>query len=267
MSRRPPRSHRGRRSHAGDDAATRSRSARDAGRARHYWPTVQIRLLTGSQLHDRFVWGAQSALTRWYIGLHRRDQHRGTGQHQYDRASEWRRRGAPGHPADRARRRARSHRRERVNGPRSRPARDAAHAGGGERSLGGAAARRVAHSATNAPSAPCGRMRRNRLSWRGWVCGPFANITQDPGESVVAIRETMHADHCEIFELSGDARVLVLRAGTLAFGQPRRRVRRRGDTVPGRAVLTYLGRGEGAAPRFPILAAFRAGTNGRVKRG
>jgi signal transduction histidine kinase len=58
-------------------------------------------------------------------------------------------------------------------------------------------------------------------------------------ESVAAIRETMHADHCEIFELSGDGRVLLLRAadgwpsgslgGAFVVGS---------DFVPGRAVLT-----------------------------
>jgi signal transduction histidine kinase len=58
-------------------------------------------------------------------------------------------------------------------------------------------------------------------------------------ESVAAIRETMRADHCEIFELSADARVLLLRAadgwpagslgGAFAVGP---------DTVPGRAALT-----------------------------
>jgi signal transduction histidine kinase len=58
-------------------------------------------------------------------------------------------------------------------------------------------------------------------------------------ESVVAIRATMRADHCEIFELSADARVLLLRAadgwpsGSLggAFAVE-------ADTVTGRAVLT-----------------------------
>jgi signal transduction histidine kinase len=58
-------------------------------------------------------------------------------------------------------------------------------------------------------------------------------------ESVVAIRATMRADHCEIFELSADARVLLLRAadgwpsGSLggAFAVE-------AETVTGRAVLT-----------------------------
>jgi signal transduction histidine kinase len=58
-------------------------------------------------------------------------------------------------------------------------------------------------------------------------------------ESVAAIRETMRADHCEIFELSADGRVLLLRAadgwppgslgGAFAVGP---------ETVPGRAALT-----------------------------
>jgi len=65
------------------------------------------------------------------------------------------------------------------------------------------------------------RMRRNRLSWRGWVCGPFANhhSTASWRSRSSRYRETMHANHCEIFELSGDARVLVAsRRGRLAFG-------------------------------------------------
>ena len=192
------------------------------------------------QLHDRFVWGAQIALTRGTSVSTAATSHRGTGQHQYDRApsggAEERRATQPiGLDGELGR----------IDVSASRPTFPDRH----EALLMQVAANEVSVALQHAEllirhERAERALRTNaaqqavvaRLGMRALRESSLDSILE---ESVVAIRETMHADHCEIFELSGDARVLVLRAadgwpsgslgGAFVVGA---------DTVPGRAVLT-----------------------------
>jgi signal transduction histidine kinase len=192
------------------------------------------------ELHDRFVWGAQTALTRGTSVSTGGPSHGIAAKQQYDRAprsdGEVRRATQPiGLDGELGR----------IEVSASRPT----FPEGTEVLLMQVAANEVSVALQHAEllirhERAEYALRTNaaqqavvaRLGMRALRESSLDSILE---ESVAAIRETMHADHCEIFELSGDARVLFLRAadgwpsgslgGAFVVGA---------DFVPGRAVLT-----------------------------